>query len=91
MPNGYIIAKTDYPISKDDFQKIKDVNLKLDILYGYIDGMNDRVVKLMDAHDQRISKLEKRSKWDKTISAISGFVGGMLAVIFKSVGLLKRM
>jgi len=87
MPDGLDFE----PISKEDFERIEDTNIKLNVLYGYVHSTNERILRLAEDHNRRITKLENRSKWDKAVSAIAGFVGGFVAAVLHFLGILRKM
>jgi hypothetical protein len=71
-------------VSKDTFQACSTDN-KLLILFDYIDDMHGAVCGQQDKCETRFRKLENRKFFDKGVAAISGVLGGALALIGKWV------
>ena len=71
MPNGII--------SKEEFEKITQTDIKLNILFGTIVSYTDRIDARFEAGNQRFKKLENRKLIDKVYATIGGVIGGILA------------
>ena len=72
------------PISREDFEQITDVNVKLNILFEYIVNINDTLSTQKHACGERFKKLENRRWRDRGVSAVAGFFGGFFAVWTKA-------
>jgi hypothetical protein len=81
-------------ISRDDFGKIDNMDLKLNILFDTIVQQHDeqlskclcradKCTKWQDNFDLELTSLKntvtRRKWWDKGISGIAGFIGGFIA------------
>jgi len=81
-------------IPQEEFNKITDVNVKLNIVFSYIADIYkgdqlgfDKQIEVCQKHwnncHVRFNKIERRKKIDSTFSGIMGFVGGAIAWLFK--------
>ena len=84
------------PISKENFSKIQDPSLKMDITFEYILDMYELLCKKeqdcetrLGGCDKRFGKLENRKKLDTSISGLMGVVGGFAYAVLK--GLVGRI
>ena len=68
-------------VSKEDFEAIEDTNAKLNILYGYIVDLGIS----LKSTNLEVDRIKRQAKWYKTISAMAGFVGGLIG------GLARRI
>lgn len=80
------------PISKENFNKISDPSLKMDITFEYILDMYELLCKKeidcetrLDACGKRFGKLENRKKLDTSISGLMGIVGGFVYAVLKGI------
>ena len=65
-------------IPSEEFEKIMDVNIKLNILFSYVSD-------LYCNSEKRFAKLENRRKMDTTFSGIMGLVGGGIVWLGKTI------
>lgn len=72
-------------VGKDTFRQM-DSDSKLNVLFDYVHDLHEGKC----LQDEKIEKLENRKRFDTTTSAVSGFIGGIVAVIGKWV-LFKDM
>lgn len=83
-------------IPTEEFEKIADVNVKLNILFSYVSDIykdaQDRFDKQfeicqdrLDNCNVRFKKLDNRKKFDTTFSGIMGLVGGGIVWLGKTI------
>ena len=77
MPNGFD------QIAKEDFEQIKNTDVKLNIIFGYVKNTHDALQDQKVVCDGRFVKLEKRKNKDSAIAGGGGLFGGILAIIGK--------
>jgi len=65
-------------IPSEEFEKITDVNVKLNILFSYVSD-------LYCNSEKRFAKLENRRKMDTTFSGVMGLVGGGIVWLGKTI------
>jgi len=65
-------------IPSEEFEKIMDVNVKLNILFSYVSD-------LYCNSEKRFAKLENRRKMDTTFSGVMGLVGGGIVWLGKTI------
>ena len=65
-------------IPSEEFEKITDVNIKLNILFSYVSD-------LYCNSEKRFAKLENRRKTDTTLSGVMGLVGGGIVWLGKTI------
>ena len=70
-------------VSKEDFEAIEDTNAKLNILYGYIVDLGLSLKKT----NAEVDSIKRQAKWYKAISAMAGFVGGLVGGFAKTIGI----
>ena len=73
MPNGIIDI--------EDFEKNKDTDWKLNVLFKTIVSYTERIDKRFEAGNNRFAKLEKRKLVDKAYSFAGGIIGGIVAAL----------
>jgi len=71
------------PIEREDFERIQDPNLKLNILFSYIRNINDALIDRKEGCDKRFKELENRKWKDRSISTVTGFLGGFFYWLLK--------
>jgi hypothetical protein len=54
-------------------------------LHKEVGDLSKRVDKEIDGCSERVSKIEKRKKFDTSISAVSGAIGGFIAILLKKL------
>ena len=64
-------------VTKETYEKLPVEN-KLDVLYDYITNVHSKAVVIEE-------KLDKRKGFDVTVSGFMGLVGGIVAVVGKSL------
>ena len=72
-------------IPPEDFEKIADVNVKLNILFSYISDIYCDGEKNFNNYNIRFKKLENRRKMDTTFSGAMGLVGGGIVWLGKTI------
>jgi len=72
------------PVKKEDFESLKDVSIKLNILYDYVVDLGTQIKRTNEEISRVKEGILKQNKWYKAISLMAGFVGGFVA------GLTKR-
>ncbi len=65
-------------IPSEEFEKITDMNVKLNILFSYISD-------LYCNSEKRFKKLENRKAFDTTFSGVMGLVGGGIVWLGKTI------
>jgi len=68
-------------ITPEQFEKVVETDVKLNILFGTITSHIERIDKRFEAGNQRFKKLENRKIIDKIWAAGGGIVGGALAAV----------
>ena len=83
---------SDVSINKEEFEGIGDTNLKLNILFKAVIDNTQMLKKHVEAIElrfemgnERFKKLENRKKLDTAASFGGGVVGGIIAIIGKSL------
>ena len=71
MPNGIIDI--------EDFEKSKDTDWKLNVLFKTLTLNIEKIDKRFDSGNVRFEKLEKRKLTDRIYSFAGGIIGGILA------------
>jgi len=71
-------------VSKDTF-KGYSTDSKLDTLYDLQVMTISTIDKRINNHDKRIIKIERRKRFDTSVAAGSGILGGFVAMILKLV------
>ena len=66
-------------VSKEDFKKLTDTNIKLNILFETILSVKVN----MEGHCKRLKNLEKKKFKDTGYAVGGGFLGGFAAMISK--------
>ena len=69
-------------VSKEDFKKLTDTNIKLNILFETILSVKVN----MDGHCKRLKNLEKKKFKDTTTAFGGGIIGGFVAMVSKWLG-----
>lgn len=64
-------------VSKDTFAKLPTDN-KLDVLFDFVNCVHEKAERIE-------AKLDRKKKWDLTMSGFTGLVGGILAVLGKNL------
>ena len=73
MPNG--------TIDIEDFEKNKDTDWKLNVLFKTIVSYTEKIDKRFESGNIRFAKLEKRKLVDRVYSFAGGIIGGVLATL----------
>jgi len=73
MPNGIIDI--------EDFEKNKDTDWKLNVLFKTIVSYAEKIDKRFELGNIRFAKLEKRKLVDRVYSFAGGIIGGVLATL----------
>jgi len=73
MPNGIIDI--------EDFEKNKDTDWKLNVLFKTIVSYTEKIDKRFESENIRFAKLEKRKLVDRVYSFAGGIIGGVLATL----------
>ena len=73
MPNGIIDI--------EDFEKNKDTDWKLNVLFKTIVSYAEKIDKRFELGNIRFAKLEKRRLVDRAYSFAGGIIGGVLATL----------
>lgn len=71
MPNGIIKVKA--------FERIKEVDVKLNILFETMTYHMEKIDKRFEAGSERFKKLENRKLVDRTWATIAGAITGFAA------------
>lgn len=73
-------------ITPEQFEKVVEVDVKLNILFGTISSHIKRIDSQFEAGNQRFKKLENRKIIDKLWAAAGGVIGGILATLGIKLG-----
>ena len=78
-------AKVDRHINKNDFAKIENRDVKLDIIFDYVRANYTQMTSQIEVCGVRFIKIEKtlatKKWWDKVTSFAGGVVGGIIAMV----------
>jgi len=79
-------------ISQNDFEKVDDQNVKLNILFDYVTDVYGLLCKKDEicadrlvTCDGKFKTLENRKKLDMTISGTFGLIGGFIAGVARTI------
>ena len=88
---NYEIA-TDVPISKESFQRINNVSLKLDVLFEAVVDSTQVIrehIRITETKfekgNKRFKKLENGKRLDTAASFGGGIIGGIIAIVAKNL------
>lgn len=73
MPDGIIDI--------EDFEKNKDTDWKLNVLFKTIVSYTEKIDARFEAGNQRFKKIENRKLVDKVWAGAGGIIGGALAAL----------
>lgn len=72
-------------IPSEEFEKITDMSVKLNILFSYISDIYIESQTHWNNYNIRFKKLENRRKIDTTFSGVMGLVGGGIVWLGKTI------
>jgi len=70
-------------ITKETFLNAEDPKNRDAMLYDMLDGINNKISTCQSSMEPRIKKIEKRKRIDTVVGTVSGFAGGVSAVVGK--------
>ena len=70
-------------INIEEFEKIQDINLKLNVLFKALVINVEKMDARFEAGTTRFKKLENRKLVDRGYSFIGGIIGGAVAILTK--------